>query len=272
MSETREYVLGTNEAELERLRFQHRVWGGLAERALDRAGVGAGARVLDLGCGPGFVTADIARRVGPTGRVVALDESPVWHEVLGQRAFAAPVELVEAKIEEADLGANRFDAVFCRWVLSFLADLDAIAEKIRRALRPGGVLVVQDYNHEGVSVFPRSEGFDAAIRATRAFYAGAGGDAWVVGRLPGALRRAGLEVVEIAPHVKCGGPGSDVHGWLDAFFPTFVEVYVDRGLMSEEERSAFVEDWAALGRNPDALFFSPMVVDVVARRGLSGKG
>ena len=148
----------------------------------------------------------------------------------------------------------------------FLSDLDETAARVARALRPGGAFVVQDYNHEGISVFPRSTGFAAAIRATRAFYAGAGGAAWVVGQLPGALRRAGLVVDDLRPVVRCGGPGSDAFRWADACFPRFVDTYLDRGLMTAAERRAFDADWSAMRENPDALFFSPIVVEVIARK------
>ena len=178
---------------------------------------------------------------------------------------------IESTIEEADLGEARFDCIFSRWVFSFLGDLDPVLAKLRRALKPGGVLVIQDYNHEGVSVFPESAGFEAAIRATRAFYRGAGGDPWVAARLPGPLRRSGFELEEIRPHVRAGNGESPVFRWLDAFFPTFVRTYAEAGLMSEEEVESFDEEWAALARNPDALLFSPMIVDVIARRPL-GEG
>ena len=266
MSETPEYLLGTNVRELQRLEAQHGVWSDLASDALDRAGVGPGDMVLDLGAGPGFVTRDLAARVGATGHVTGLDESPVWRAAFEARDYAAPVTFIESTIEEADLGEARFDCIFSRWVFSFLGDLDPVLAKLRRALKPGGVLVIQDYNHEGVSVFPESAGFEAAIRATRAFYRGAGGDPWVAARLPGPLRRSGFELEEIRPHVRAGNGESPVFRWLDAFFPTFVRTYAEAGLMSEEEVESFDEEWAALARNPDALLFSPMIVDVIARR------
>ena len=53
------YPLGTNVQELERLRFQHAVWGGVTRAFLDRIGVARGWRCLDLGCGPGFVVEDL---------------------------------------------------------------------------------------------------------------------------------------------------------------------------------------------------------------------
>ncbi|MGB0332425.1 MAG: methyltransferase domain-containing protein, partial [Planctomycetota bacterium] len=85
MSDTPEYLLGTNDRELQRLEAQHEVWRDLAVAALDRAGVGPGSAVLDLGAGPGFVTLDLAERVGPKGSVVGLDESPVWRAAFEAR-------------------------------------------------------------------------------------------------------------------------------------------------------------------------------------------
>jgi SAM-dependent methyltransferase len=57
----REYVLGTNDEELARLGFQHRVWGEQAFALWERAGFAPGQTILDAGCGPGFATLDLAR-------------------------------------------------------------------------------------------------------------------------------------------------------------------------------------------------------------------
>ena len=266
MAEPAPYLLGTNDSELDRLGEQHEIWRDIAEALLDRAGVASGMTVLDLGCGPGFVTEDLARRVGPSGRVVALDESPRWHEVLRARDFAAPVELIESKIQDADLGEQRFDAIFSRWVFSFFDDLDSVCRQVQRALKPGGRLIVQDYNHEGISTFPKSEGFEAVIRATREYYRHAGGDSWVMGSLPGAARRAGMDITELHPNVIAGDSESPVFRWFDIFFPKFSHTFVEKGLITAAEQSQFLGEWSALKSNPDAVFFSPMVVDMIATR------
>src|SRR5438874_103044 len=73
-----QYPLGTTDLELERLRFQHKTWGDVTRAFLERMGLSRGWNVLDLGCGPGFVSFEIAERVGRTGSVIALDESPRW--------------------------------------------------------------------------------------------------------------------------------------------------------------------------------------------------
>ena len=71
----RDYVLGTHDEEIERLALQHRVWRPRASDAWRRAGFTQGQTILDVGCGPGHATLDLAEIVGQSGRVVALDRS-----------------------------------------------------------------------------------------------------------------------------------------------------------------------------------------------------
>lgn len=264
-----EYVLGTNEKELARLALQQEVWGHVTEAFLDRVRVPAGGRCLDLGCGPGFVVESLRRRVGDSGRVDAFDESPVWHAHLARLAAErrwSNVRLLEARVEDAALEEGAYDLVLARWVLSFLPGVDRLVARLSRSLRPGGVLAVEDYNHEGISLFPESDGFRAVVRATRAMWASRGGDMWIAGRLPGWMRSAGLEVVDTTPTVLCGGPESGVYRWADAFFPAHAGRMVEAGLLTPEERARFDADWAERLGNPDARFFSPILVDVAGRR------
>jgi SAM-dependent methyltransferase len=264
-----EYVLGTDEAELARLTLQQEVWGPTTEAFLDRVGVPAGARCLDVGCGPGLLVESLRRRVGPRGRVDALDESPAWHahlERLSRERRWENVSLLRARVEDAALEDGAYDVVLARWVLSFLPHVERVVARLARALAPGGVLVVQDYNHEGVSLFPESEGFRAIVQATRRLYAQGGGNAWVAGRLPRDLRAGGLRLERYDPTVLCGGPTSPAFRWADAFFPLHAERMVARGVLSPEDRDRFLRDWDARRRDPDAVFFSPILVSVSARR------
>jgi ubiquinone/menaquinone biosynthesis C-methylase UbiE len=203
-----EYPLGTSESELDRLRFQHAVWGGTTQAFFDRIGVREGWRVVDLGCGPGFVVQDLRARVGKSGEVIALDESPAWIEhvsrTAGDRGWSN-VKPMRTRIQDAALSPRTYDLVFVRWVLSFLPEPVEVLRRISTWVKPGGFVAVQDYNHEGVSIFPESAGLTAVVRATRALYARAGGDAWIAGRLPRLFRDAGLELVSLEPNVQCGG-------------------------------------------------------------------
>jgi SAM-dependent methyltransferase len=266
-----QYPLGTNAQELARLAFQHEVWGASTRAFLDRLSLPRGARCLDLGAGPGFVTLELAERVGPKGRVVALDESPLWMEHLrGEiaRQGVTNVELVCTRLQDAVLAPASFDLIFARWVWSFIPEPAPLMRSFARALKPGGSFVMQDYNHEGVSIFPESPGLRAVVRATRALYAAAGGDAWVAGRAPRLFAEAGLETASITPTVLCGGPQSGVFRWAGLFFPHFSEKMVAQGWLSPEERAQFLSEWSARESDPTSLFFSPIVVDAWARRPL----
>jgi len=264
-----DYPLGTDPLELERLGFQHQVWSPVTNAFFERLGVEPGMRVLDLGCGPGFVSLDLGQRVGPTGSVVALDEAKHWTEWLAlkakERGFAN-VKTICARIQDADLQASSFDLIFSRWVFSFLPDPSAVATMLTRCLKPGGLLAIEDYNHEGVSIFPESEGFRAVVRATRALYKTSGGDQFVMGRIPAIFAAAGLETVEVHPNVLCGGPTSGAFRWADSFFPRYSAIYEQKGLMTAEERKLFLAEWEARKQNPLTLFYSPMVVDAAGRK------
>ena len=270
-----EYVLGTNAVELARLTLQQEVWGHVTEAFLDRVAVPAGGVVLDVGCGPGMLLDTLSRRVGPRGRVDALDESTVWRTHLDARERTRPhanVRLVLGRVgpeiaTEPALVDGSYDLVFMRWVLSFLPRPAEVVARLARLLRPGGVLAFQDYNHEGISLFPESEGFRAVVRATRALWASRGGDMWVAAKLPGMLRAAGLTLVDFTPTVLAGGPSSGVFRWADSFFPVHSANMVRAGLLTEVERGRFLADWATRSADPDARFFSPILMDVAGRRG-----
>lgn len=265
-----EYVLGTGGEELARLRFQEQVWGAVTARFLDRLGVGAGQRVVDLGCGPGTLLDAWLERLGPEGELLLVDASARWSALLAETLAARDlphVRAVRATAEDVELEPGRYDLVFLRWVLSFVPEPADVLRRIARALRPGGLVAVQDYNHEGVSLFPESEGFRAVIRATRALYAKVGGDTWVGARLPGLFRAAGLSPVEgLETQVLAGGPGTPVFRWADLFFTRHADSMVAEGVLAPAERDRFAAEWAERRADPDALFFSPILVGAAGRR------
>ena len=71
----RDYVLGTHDEEIERLGLQHNVWRPRAMAAWQRGGFTVGQTLIDVGCGPGYATLDLAELVGAHGRIVAVDRS-----------------------------------------------------------------------------------------------------------------------------------------------------------------------------------------------------
>ncbi|MEB2345618.1 MAG: methyltransferase domain-containing protein [Deltaproteobacteria bacterium] len=118
--------------------------GPLGERALASAAPAPGERVLEVGCGCGGTTLEIARRVGPGGRVLALDISAPMLARARERAGAAglggAIEWRREDAQVAALPAGAFDCVYSRFGVMFFADPPAAFTNLRRALRPGGRL------------------------------------------------------------------------------------------------------------------------------------
>ena len=119
------------------------IGGPPGQMAMDRLGVAAGQRVVDLGCGSGRTTLELASRVGPDGQVLGVDISPGMVARGRERARGAGlqnVEFLHADVQVNDLGQSRFDAAYSRFGIMFFADPTAAFSNVRRSLRPGGVL------------------------------------------------------------------------------------------------------------------------------------
>ena len=112
----------------------------VTDRLLEMAGVRPGFRVLDLACGVGEPALTAARRVGPGGEVVALDQAPAMLGIAARRAQAlglGNVRFVCGDGEAAEGLDGEFDAILCRWGLMFFPDLPAALRRVVHLLRPG---------------------------------------------------------------------------------------------------------------------------------------
>lgn len=116
--------------------------GPIGMRGISRAGLRAGERVLDVGCGCGATTLEIARAAGAEGRVVAVDISrPMLERARSRAASEGLHERIEFRLDDAQtapLEAGGYDLVFSRFGVMFFADPVAAFSNLRRALRPGG--------------------------------------------------------------------------------------------------------------------------------------
>ncbi len=112
-------------------------------RLLAAAEVGAGAHVLEPGCGTGRLTTVLADAVGGQGRVVALDISGKMVEACRARVRSYPYVLVHhAGVEDIPIESKAFDAIVCHQVIPHFDDLPAALARLAHGLRPGGRLVV----------------------------------------------------------------------------------------------------------------------------------
>ncbi len=263
-------MLGVDEAELRRLGLQHRLWSKEAHDIWRRAGLRPATTALDVGCGPGFASLDLAHLLGPSGRVIAVDESAGFIEHLGALAASQGLTTIDARVcdaQEMELDPESVDFVYIRWVLCFVADPASVVETVARALRPGGAIAIQDYcNYLAVRLSPRSPAFERAIEATNESWRQRGGDPDIALRLPEMLTSAGLQVEEIAPLTRIARPGELLWQWPESFFANFIPRLLSMGLLSEEEAAAFHAEFAERRANSSAFLSTPPMLDIIARK------
>jgi demethylmenaquinone methyltransferase/2-methoxy-6-polyprenyl-1,4-benzoquinol methylase len=125
-----------------------RLW----QRAFVRhAGIGAGARVLDVGCGTAELTLVLARMVGPGGRVVGVDFSEgmlaVGRAKVARSPLADRIELRHGDALDLPFAAGTFDAAASAFVMRNVADLDRALAEMARVVRPGGRLAILELSH-----------------------------------------------------------------------------------------------------------------------------
>lgn len=130
----------------------------LAPQLADLAGVAKGSRVLDVGCGPGALSTELVRRVGPDA-VTAVDPSESFVEAARERLPGLRVE--QASAEHLPFPDDSFDATIAQLVVHFMSDPVAGLAEMARVTRPGGVVAACVWDHAG-GESPLSPFWDAA--------------------------------------------------------------------------------------------------------------
>lgn len=220
-----------------------------------------GMRVLDVGCGPGTITADLAEHV-PGGRVTGVDRAP---EVLRTaRATAAARGLTGVDFAVGDVHAlgfrdGGFDVVHAHQVLQHVGDPVGALREMARVTRPGGLIAVRDADYAAMTWYPSSPGLDAWRDLYRAVARANGGEPDAGRRLKAWANEAGLTGVTASSSTWTYATTEERAWWSGLWAErtrasAFAGQAVGGGHATREELEAVAEAWRAWGAQEDGWF------------------
>jgi SAM-dependent methyltransferase len=270
MSTERDYILGTHDEEIERLGLQHRVWRPRALDAWRRAGFTLGQTILDVGCGPGYASLDLAEIVGPAGRVISMDRSRRFLDTLeaaSRQRGLENIKTLEMDLSEEGPPPGEADAAWARWIFAFVKQPRHLLERVRQALRPGGVLVLHEYfDYRTWRMAPRSPEFEEFVRVVMESWRSSGGEPDIALELPTWLGELEFEISSLRPIIDIVPASNFVWEWPKAFVEVGIRRLLDLGQLTPQRGEAMLEAFARSEAQPYSLLITPGVMEIVATR------
>jgi SAM-dependent methyltransferase len=228
------------DGELARLEAQAELSWPEEFRVLTELGVRDGDAILDAGCGSGAFTARL-RAARPAASLTALDAderllAQARIRLGGRTRLGGPTRIVAGDLADPPVADASQDVVISRFVFQHLPSPLTVAARLRRLLRPGGLLAVIEVDAElwGAAVPDLRSGYAEAYQAMAADQAGGGGDRFIARRLPGLLEAAGFREVVVRPYAYGGSvsPGTSAHALAAQLSPERFRPLVERGALS----------------------------------------
>lgn len=261
------YLLRSGDAGARRLVVLANVHARDTDRFLDGLPLAPAARCLDVGCGIGAVSAQIARRLGPGGSVLGIDIDEHYVAMARERAGAPAASVTFAKrgVEELEgQEGGAYDLVYSRFLLSHLRDPVGALAAMVRAARPGGYVAVEDVDFGGAFCHPPSPDFERYLGWYAALTRSNGGDPNFGRELFAAFVRAGLHDVEVSvvQPVFRAGDGK-------ALVPTTLahvgDALLEAKIATAEELGATLAALASYVSDPTTLLSMPRIFQVCGR-------
>ncbi|HEV3213040.1 MAG TPA: methyltransferase domain-containing protein [Acidimicrobiales bacterium] len=194
------YVIRGGQEGYDRLRVLARDRRADTVALLGRAGVGGAQRCVDLGCGGGEVTFELATLVAPDGEVVGVDMDET--KLALAREAATERGITNATFVAMDVGdwdePDAYDVVYSRFLLHHLAQPRELLGRMWAAVRPGGALVVEDADHEGWCGHPTNAGLTFFVRTFCEVLRRRGGDPTMGRKLFQCFAEAGIPTPDLA--------------------------------------------------------------------------
>jgi SAM-dependent methyltransferase len=223
-----------------------------------------GMAVLDVGCGPGTITAGLASRVAP-GRVAAIDNAAAALEQAtrhaGEAGCADRIEFAVGDVYALDFPDDAFDVVHAHQVLHHLADPVAALREMRRVCKPGGIVAARDGDYGGFLWYPAYPVLDDWLALYLAVHRGNGGEPNAGRRLHAWAREAGFADVSAGASVWCFA-GEEREWWGRSWAQRVIESDFARSALAgghadEAQLARLARGWLDWGADPDGWLAIP---------------
>jgi ubiquinone/menaquinone biosynthesis C-methylase UbiE len=263
-----DYILRTGEAALSRLRLLERVYGTTTDLLLNEAGIKSGMHVADIGCGAGFTSCKLAKFVGPTGRVYAVDISADQLEIARNHAAQAGIsniDFIEDDAFHTRLPNESFDIVYSRLLLCHLRNAPDVLNEFKRLLKRGGTLICEDFIASQIFSIPESQAYIQLADMALRFSEKASVDYSIGRRLPQLIRSLGLAVLGIRMVQPAHFTGEEKR-WWEYSVREAAPALLKTGFQSQAQLDALFSSLEAVALDPETLIAQPVMTQVWARR------
>ncbi|MFE0644006.1 class I SAM-dependent methyltransferase [Streptomyces sp. NPDC058877] len=223
-----------------------------------------GMDLLDVGCGPGTITADLAPLVAP-GRVTAVDAAAGVLEQARAVATERGVENIEftvADVHSLDFPDDSFDVVHAHQVLQHVGDPVRALREMRRVCRPGGIVAARDSDYGAFAWFPEHPSLDEWLDLYHRVAGANGGEPDAGRRLFSWARRAGFDDITTTAAAWCFATPEEREWWSGMWADRttssdYAAQAVSGGHATAAELASLAEAWREWGRQDDAWFMVP---------------
>lgn len=261
------YVISGGREGKERLKLISEVMLPTTSQLLKTAGLGAGMTCLDVGCGGGHVTLLMASMVGPQGKVIGTDTDGEILALAQQDAAAAHLNNVEFRHTDALVCQEEeaHDLVYARFVLTHLSEPEKCLDAMLRACRPQGLIVIEDIDFTANFCHPYCAPYERYTELYQQVVHQRGGDPNIGFKLPGMLRKAGVERVQVnvvqPTHLE--GDGKFI---ASITMQRIADSVVTEGLATEEEMEQVISGLNEAAADPETMMSLPRVFQTWGRR------
>ncbi len=221
-----------------------------------------GISVLDLGCGPGTITADIGRRVAP-GRVVGVDMSAeIIEKARRDAGGGSNVEFVAGDVYALDIRDGTFDVVHAHQVLQHLHDPVGALRQMKRLCRPGGLVAARDADYGGFRWYPDEPALERWLSLYRTVARRNAGEPDAGRFLLAWAHSAGFDDVIAGASAWCFATPDDRAWWGGLWADRMTKSAIARqavseGLATEQELREIADGWQRWAAHPDAWYAVP---------------